>query len=525
MIDIKYKSKIKTLEEIKKIIGPFPRDKKVIMCHGTFDIVHPGHIRHLMYAKHTAGILIASITCDAHIKKANVRPFISEDLRALNLAALEMVDFVYIDSDEKPLKTLAELQPDYFAKGYEYVSGSLNPKTQEELDVINAYGGEILFTPGDVVYSSSAIIENSPPQLSQEKLRSLLDGEGLCLEDMRSAFEKFKGIRVHVVGDTIVDTYTYTTMIGGQTKTPTLSVRHDTEENYVGGAGIVAKHLKAAGADVTFSTVLGDDAWKDFVLDDLIKFGVKVLPIIDESRPTTNKNAIICEAHRLLKLDRLDNRVISDKICKTLKNQLETVPTDCVIFSDFRHGIFSQATIPSLIESIPSAAFKVADSQVASRWGNILDFKGFDLITPNEREARFSLGDQDSVVRPLALHLFKEARCKNLIMKLGERGILVYRNRLNIDNDLRSFFIVDSFSDKVLDAVGAGDALLAYATLAHIVTGNEVIAGVLGSLAAAVECEHLGNIPVTQREVLDKIGRLELASAWTQSKDQMKIAV
>ena len=66
------------------------------------------------------------------------------------------------------------------------------------------------------------------------------------------------GRRVHVVGDTIVDTYTYTTMIGGQTKTPTMSVRFDKKVDYVGGAGVVAKHLRAAGADVTFSTVLGE---------------------------------------------------------------------------------------------------------------------------------------------------------------------------------------------------------------------------------------------------------------------------
>jgi len=121
--------------------------------------------------------------------------------------------------------------------------------------------------------------------------------------------------------------------------------------------------------------------------------------------------------------------------------------------------------------------------------------------------------------------LFKAAQCKNLILKLGERGILVYRNRMDVDMDLRSFFIVDSFSDKLVDAVGAGDALLAYATLAHVVTGNEVIAGVLGSLAAAVECEHLGNIPVTQKEVIDKIDRLELASAWSKSDVQLKVAV
>ena len=78
-----------------------------------------------------------------------------------------------------------------------------------------------------------------------------------------------------MVGDTIVDSYTYTTMIGGMTKTPTMSVRFDNRVDFVGGAGIVAKHLRAAGAEVTFSTVLGDDALKDFVLEDLAKAGVK----------------------------------------------------------------------------------------------------------------------------------------------------------------------------------------------------------------------------------------------------------
>jgi sugar/nucleoside kinase (ribokinase family) len=150
----------------------------------------------------------------------------------------------------------------------------------------------------------------------------------------------------------------------------------------------------------------------------------------------------------------------------------------------------------------------VADSQVASRWGNILDFKGFDLITPNEREARFALGDQDLTIRPLALELFKKAECRTLILKLGERGLLSYRRRPNFD-DPRAFFVVDSFVDRVVDAVGSGDALLAYTTLAIAATRNEVIAAVLGSIAAAVECELDGNIPVTRDSVRRKLATLE----------------
>ena len=97
MVDKQYKDKIKTLEELQSIIGPRPRADSVIMCHGAFDIVHPGHIRHLMYAKDKADVLIASVTGDDHITKANFRPFVPDTLRAVGLAALEMVDYVLID--------------------------------------------------------------------------------------------------------------------------------------------------------------------------------------------------------------------------------------------------------------------------------------------------------------------------------------------------------------------------------------------------------------------------------------------
>ena len=72
------------------------------MCHGNFDVVHPGHIRHLLYAKSKADILIVSITADRFIKKGMYRPHIPQNLRALNLAALEVVDFVIIDEKPKP---------------------------------------------------------------------------------------------------------------------------------------------------------------------------------------------------------------------------------------------------------------------------------------------------------------------------------------------------------------------------------------------------------------------------------------
>ena len=507
-----YQRKIVSPETLLGIIGKRPRDRSVIMCHGTFDLVHPGHIRHLMYSKDKADILIASLTSDAHVEKREYRPFVPENLRALNLAALEVVDYVVIDQNPTPIENIKLLQPDCFAKGYEYTEGGVHFKTQEEVDALNSFGGQMIFTPGDVVFSSSAFIDSVPPDISIDKLVTLMESEELSFESLRDALAACEGVKVHLLGDTIVDSYIYCTVIGSSaTKTPTLSVKSERQVDFVGGAAVVAKHIHSAGGQVKFSTVLGDDELKQFILNDMDQSGIECLPFLDGTRPTTQKTVFLASNHHILKVDRVDNRAISEEVVNRFTSSLSNSKVDAFVFSDYRHGIFNRNTIPSLIQSLPSGPIKVADSQVASRWGNILDFQGFDLLTPNEREARFSLGDQDSVVRPLALELYKRAKCKTLILKMGERGILTYQAP---GPDVRSFFAIDSFTNNVVDAMGAGDALLAYSTLVLTATKSNVMASILGSIAAAVACEREGNIPVSPEEVLSKINSVEQLSRY-----------
>lgn len=510
----KYQYKIKSQPELIDIIGPFPREKKVIVCHGVFDVVHPGHVRHLAYAKTKADILVITITADKHIKKGIYRPHIPEGLRALNLAAFEMVDYVIIDQDSTPINILNSIRPDFFAKGFEYTSSGLPPATQEESEVVESYGGQMIFTPGDVVYSSSKFLNLALPKVQLDKLLHLMEYNGINFDMLRQTLTKLSNYHVHVVGDTIVDTYTRTTFIGGQTKTPTFSVLYQGQDDYIGGAGIVSQHLRAAGAKVTFSTVLGDDKLKDFVVEGLKASGVIIDPIIDSTRPTIQKNAIIAAGYRLLKVDTLDNRAISHDILEQLFKRISNSDADGVVFSDFRHGMFNRLSVPELTRAIPQKAFRVADSQVASRWGNITEFKGFDLITPNEREARFAMADQDSTVGRLASLLKESSGYRNLILKLGDRGIFCTSDDSSAKD---SYFSVDSFANNVVDAVGAGDALLAYATLTMMATGSLVMASILGSMAAACECEIDGNVPIKSENVLAKIDAVEKLAGYNTS--------
>ena len=167
--------KIKKINILSSILTDLKKSqKKVIMCHGTFDIVHPGHIRHLLYAKSKADILVVSLTSDEHIEKDMMRPFVPEGMRAFNLAALGIVDYVLIDKNDTPIENIKILQPDFYAKGYEYGSEKPKPKTQEEIEALNTYGGQIIFTPGDIVYSSSKIINLQKPAIFREKMLFLI---------------------------------------------------------------------------------------------------------------------------------------------------------------------------------------------------------------------------------------------------------------------------------------------------------------------------------------------------------------
>lgn len=504
---VNFHHKIKTAEEIALILGPRPRTKTVIMCHGTFDIVHPGHVRHLMYAKDKADYLIASVTADEFITKGAYRPYVPQDLRAANLAALEIVDYVFIDKNPAPIQSILKIKPDYFAKGYEYYAdGVIYPKTQEEMKTLDTYGGEMVFTPGDIIYSSTALLNLQAPSLSIEKLLGLMESERVDFSDLRKTIHQFSGIPVHVVGDTIVDAYSTCSLLGASPKHPTFSVQHERTERFAGAAAVVARHIRSAGASVTFSTLLGEDESKDFVLQEMKASGIRCLPLMDHTRPTTYKERFLTDGYRLLQVDRADNRTISDKQLNTFCDYLRSTDAAIVLFCDFRHGIFNRSTISTLTGHIPPNVLKAADSQVSNRWGNILDFTDFDLITPNEREARFAMADQDTVVIPLAGELYRRARCKNLILKLGERGLVTYRS---LGSEPRRFFTVDSFVTNLVDPVGAGDALLAYASLALAASSNIVIASILGTLAAAVACERHGNVPVTPTEVDDKLSQVE----------------
>jgi rfaE bifunctional protein nucleotidyltransferase chain/domain len=497
-------SKVKTVEEILQEFGAFPRaNKRIVHCHGTFDVVHPGHLRQLSYAKTQGEILVVSTTSDKFISKSGVRPYVPQEMRLVNLSALSLVDCVVLNDQETPIELIHKLQPDVFIKGPDY-SHDTNPRTLEEKAAVETYGGRMLFSPGDYVMSSSKLIHERSINLSSEKAKLLMAQEDLVFDDLTRVANKFKNTQVLLVGDTIVDRITYGTTIGISGKTPTISTKKLSSQDYIGGAAIVALHLAAAGAQVKFSTLLGEDQEGSWVKSQLESAGVEVNAIHEAGRDTTLKESFDVDGYRVLKMDRVNNSPISYKSRSAIQNLIASSHEGLVMFSDFRHGIFDKNSCPDFVNALNPGVTSAADSQVASRWGNILDFVGVSMITANEKEARYSLGDQDSSLRPLGEALFTKSKSEFAILKAGRDGAIGFRRELK-GSDPRHFFVLDSFSHSIVDAVGAGDALLAYASLAWHHKSGPVIATLIGIAAASLECEKEGNHPLTRDEVLARL--------------------
>lgn len=502
-----YTSKIQNLKSLVDIRKKKCHDKW-IMVHGVFDLVHPGHIRHLRFAKEKGDILIASITSDEHVAKGEDRPYINQELRAENLAALEIVDYVVINDFKTPISILKSLKPDIFVKGSEYAGNRLDAKerTLEEKMTVESYGGKMIYSPGDVVFSSTKILDKFKPKIENEKLRTILEAQKIDKEYFMNILDGFPKRKVLVVGDTIIDKYTYCVSLGKTTKTPTLSIKHDYSEVFLGGAAIVAKHVHELGGNVGFLTLLGDDDNGKKVTKEFAESDIKFSYAVDELRPTTEKERFWAESYKLLQVDKVENEPMSttllDEFLSEYKNLMGSY--DVVVFSDFRHGIFTKKTIQEFVDIAKSKnKIIIADTQVSNRWGNIADYKNIDLICPNEAEARFALGNQDVGVLQLGRWLLRETKCTNLILKLGERGLIAYEKPIGKrnPNKIRDYYPIPSFGKKVIDAVGTGDALLASTSLSLTKDTNVLAIGIIANCAAAKALEQMGNSPVPYQKI------------------------
>jgi rfaE bifunctional protein kinase chain/domain/rfaE bifunctional protein nucleotidyltransferase chain/domain len=501
---VSYQKKIVTLDALRAAVREARKQgKTIVQCHGCFDIVHPGHIRYLQFARQQGDILIVSLTGDSGISKGVQRPYIPQELRAENLAALLFVDYVYIDPELTAEKLLHQVRPDVYVKGREYAN-STDSGFLAERAVVESHGGRIIFSSGEVVFSSTALIERLPESREAEshRLGLLCHRHGITSTILRAILDRFRDLHVLVVGDVIIDRYVLCDAVGVASESPMLSLVQRDERRYVGGAAIVARHVAALGAHAFLLSAGGkaDDRTR-LAAEVLTEEGVEfnLMPV----RPTlVEKTRFVVEDNKLFKVDQGQNLPldsVAERHVATILAQQSKI-ADAIIFCDFGYGMITGSLLnrilPTLRHNVP-----VLTADVSGGRGNLLAFQNVDLLCPTEREVRAALHDYESGLSTVAWQLLQRTQALHLFVTLDKRGMVVFerqsrqRGTPDWSARLRSEQI-PSFAEFPVDRLGCGDALLAASTLALAAGAEPMHAAYLGNAAAAIKLRTPGNTPV-----------------------------
>lgn len=328
----------------------------------------------------------------------------------------------------------------------------------------------------------------------------------IVLPRLQGLIKQFSSTKVCVVGDLIVDEYITCQPLGMSQEDPTIVVTPIDSTRFIGGAGIVAAHAAGMGAQVQFVSVTGADATREFAQSELAAVGVPVSLLIDESRPTTLKQRYRCQGKTLLRVSHLHQSAISTQLQTQLFEQIEGAiqGVDLLVFSDFNYGCLPQPVVNKVTAMAKARGVMLAaDSQSSSQVGDISRFRGMDLLTPTEHEARLGVRNREDGLVVLTETLRRESSAENVLLKMGEEGLLIHAGGGASDDWVTDRVIALNAAPR--DVAGAGDSLLIVSALTLASGGNIWEAACLGSLAAAVQVGRVGNTPLRTEELLREL--------------------
>ncbi len=472
---------------------------EVVLVTGNFNVLHPGHMRFLRFARECGDRLLVGVNSD---KIAGKGAYIAENLRLDGVKNNTLVDEAFL-IDEEITDLIARIRPSIVIKGkeYEYAFNA-------ELKALEHYGGRLLFSSGETTFSSADLLSK---ELFQTKLKSInlpvnyMQRHGIDVPRLNGLLQNFSSIKVCVIGDLIIDEYISCQPLGMSQEDPTIVVTPLGSTHFIGGAGIVAAHAVGMGAQVQFVSVVGTDVSGDLAKQKLASEGVTAHLLVDENRPTTLKQRFRCKGKTLLRVSHLHQSAVSIQLQARLLEQIEDaiVGVDILVFSDFNYGCLPQPLVEQITVMAKSKGILLAaDSQSSSQLGDIGRFQGMDLLTPTEHEARLALRNREDGLVVLAERLRSQSCARNVILKMGEEGILIHPD---IETKNQMTDKIGALNTAPQDVAGAGDSLLITSALALASGGNIWEAACMGSLSAAVQVGRIGNKPLRINELMSEL--------------------
>lgn len=504
-------SKIKTLSALSRISQDLKKKGKLIVhCHGVFDLVHPGHIQHFSSAKKHGDILIVTITADRHINKGPGRPFFNQNVRAGFLAAIEHIDYVSIVNSDSGVLPIQKIRPNFYAKGPDYKNRTpaVQPrKLDSESAAVLAVKGKMLFTDDDIVFSSSNLINEFLEQYPRETRQYLKKiRERYSSEAISKKLQSLKKINVLVLGDSIIDQYVYCLPLGKSSKEPIMVHQYVEEESFAGGVLATANHVASLAGSVTVATVLGKNHSFEQFIRRRLKPNVKGQFFYEPGTKTVIKRRFLDLFTKQKQFqvtylqDKQPEMKVQEKMVEHLKEHISMF--DLVVVNDFGHGMMSPQLVKLVCKKAKFLALNVQANSANYGFNVITKYPRADFVCIDDQEIRLALHDKYGELERLVKKIHSRMKCRTMIVTKGPKGTICY-------SKADGYLHAPAVTDRVVDRVGAGDALFAITAPCVYAGLPSELVSFIGNVAGALQVQTVGNKkPIEFGDLVKYITRL-----------------
>ena len=487
-------------------LGEAREIKNCVMVYGHFTTIHTGHIRYLKQASKMAKYLIVALIGD-NIENQSYQ--FSQIERAEGLASIELIDKIVLLEKNELSVAISKIKPTNLVLGKEFQTNK-NTHIKNAIKQINKYGGQVLFDAGAINYATVDLLNKPSQKLLENKYKDFIDScerQKLSQKDLLNAIDNFNNSRLIVIGDSILDQYSACEALGMSAEAPVVVVKELEQKNFIGGAALVAANVSSLGAHCDFISIVGNDETTKELIDELESNNVKHHFVIDKSRPTTFKKRYMVENQKLFRVSKLGDDMLSKDIEDKIINILENLAPSAkgIIVSDFVYGMITENILKKLTELAAKYDLMLfGDLQCSSQVGNVTKFIDYDLLCPNEKEARIALQDRESGLEALTQKLFRKTNSSRVVMKLGSNGFIAYDNNHYLKKMNTQYF--PALSINPVDVSGAGDSLLSVMAVGLACDKKSMmVSAAIGACRASMAVDTIGNYPIDKSVLKEKV--------------------
>ncbi len=459
------------------------QNKKIVLAHGTFDVLHLGHIKHLKYGKKYGDKLIVTITADKFVQKGKGRPYFKDIFRKEMLKSLKFVDEVFIVNHASAIPAIRAIQPDFYLKGEEYRKDSkdITNKIKKEKDEVKKYGGKTIFS-NEITFSSSNLINNYFDNFSKELKEKIKEiNKKQIINKILKNIKIIKNKKILLIGETIVDEYKYVQPLGKTPKENLISNLLLKNEVFAGGVLAAAVHLSSFSENVSVLT-----SYDKPVLNKILKtfntniniqnLKLKSFKTIEKIRYVENGlNRKLFQIYKMIDkpISNFDEKKIFNYLSKNIKK------FDVIIVNDFGHNFLTNKVIDFIQKNSKYLCVNAQSNSANQGYNLVTKYKKADYICIDYPEAK--LAAKNKFLSPEEIYnkiLSKKIKTKKFAITLGKDGSIVFEKNKK--------YRMPVISNKVVDTMGAGDAYFVitslFASCGFEIDELSIIGNTIGSL-------------------------------------------